>query len=448
MKRLIYIYAAMVLLGWQSSYCGGPEAPQKPAHRATAATRFPSSSAFSGSLSLTEAAASPDIYVLEDQDLFNHPEPLDESSENVKDPAYKIYKEGYKYILDGGWVLARNKFSAVLSNYPKSEYVDDASYWSAYALKHIDKKKAVAAYKEFLAKFPNSSYYDDAVADLSQLSMKHHSVGAASGSYSIFSTDDDSSYGNAVQVYTSKKDQARAELFRAGKGRSSGYGYDVTPRLDGSMRKLNQSLRKLELTTPRALTMPRMPAPARAPRALWGGNLWLTSDDTLDEKTKIKMDALYAIGDTKEDSVSYKTLRDVALDPKQPRELRMTALDALSEFKKFDVLPAFIQIATTDKDEEIQNSAINYISDLSGNKDRRVDALIKLFNMLPADKKNQQETIFYTIADIGNDKAVDFLISVAKASPNNELRRQAIYYLGNIGGEKARAALYDVLKEN
>jgi HEAT repeat protein len=160
------------------------------------------------------------------------------------------------------------------------------------------------------------------------------------------------------------------------------------------------------------------------------------------------MDALYAIGDTKEDSISYKTLRDVALDPKQPRELRVTALDALRDFKKFDVLPDFLQIASSDKDEDVQNTAINYISDLSGNKDRRVDALIKLFSMLSPDKKEQQETIFYTIADIGNDKAVDFLISVAKTSPNSELKRQAVYYLGNIGGEKARAALYDILKEN
>jgi len=67
--------------------------------------------------------------------------------------------------------------------------------------------------------------------------------------------------------------------------------------------------------------------------------------------------------------------------------------------------------------------------------------------MLPAEKKDQRETIFYTIADIGNDKAVDFLINVARDNKDYELRSQAIYYLGNIGGEKARVALYDILKD-
>jgi hypothetical protein len=426
----------MLCVGWQLAYCVKPESPQKPVRPSSTITSASSSSAFSDDINVVEAPESPDNMLAEDQEDNPMPYELnDNGKDNSKDPAYKMYKEGYKQILNGGWVLARNKFKEMLSKYPKSEYADDASYWSAYALKYLDKKKAASAYKEFLAKYPESTYYDDAVADLSQLSSKHHSVSSGSSGYSIFSSDDDSLNSGNIRLYSG--------------GKGKGYGYTTAiPRVNMSMDKLNRSLRKLSITTPRALTMPRMPAPARAPRAFWGGNLWLTSDDTLDEKTKIKMDALYAIGDTKEDSVSYKTLRDVALDPKQPRELRLTAIDALSEFKKFDVLPDFINIASTDKDEEVQNSAINYISDLSGNKDRRVDALIKLFNMLPSDKKEQQETIFYTIADIGNPKAVDFLISVAKTSPNNELRRQAIYYLGNIGGEKARAALYDLLKEN
>jgi hypothetical protein len=421
----------MLLLGWQSVYCARPETPQKPRHSTSSTSSISSSWASSGDINWTEVpklselsalSELPDVAVLDDQGSPMPFESGDDSHNNSKDPGYKLYKEGYKQILNGGWVLARNKFKEMLSQYPRSEYVDDAEYWSAYALKYIDTKKAIAAYKDFLAKYPKSTYYDDAVADLSQLSKKHHSISSSNG-ISVIPSDD-----NDVTVLSG--------------GKTFGYTF---PKTKMSLDKLNRSLQKMRITTPH-IAMPRLPAALGAPRALWSG--YFSPNDTLDEKTKIKMDALYAIGDTKEDSVSYKTLRDVALDPKQPRELRLTAIDALSDFKKFDVLPDFINIASTDKDEEVQNSAINYISDLSGNKDRRVDALIKLFNMLPTEKKEQQETIFYTIADIGNNKAVDFLISVAKTSPNNELRRQAIYYLGNIGGDKARAALYDLLKEN
>ena len=47
---------------------------------------------------------------------------------------------------------------------------------------------------------------------------------------------------------------------------------------------------------------------------------------------------------------------------------------------------------------------------------------------------------------MGNDKAVDFLKNVAMSDEDFDLRRDAVYYLGNIGGEKARSALYEILK--
>ena len=65
---------------------------------------------------------------------------------------------------------------------------------------------------------------------------------------------------------------------------------------------------------------------------------------------------------------------------------------------------------------------------------------------MPATKKERLETVLYTIADVGNDKAVDFLSTVARSHQNYELRTDAVYYLGTIGGEKARAALYQILR--
>ncbi|MER3523613.1 MAG: hypothetical protein C4326_05965 [Ignavibacteria bacterium] len=52
----------------------------------------------------------------------------------------------------------------------------------------------------------------------------------------------------------------------------------------------------------------------------------------------------------------------------------------------------------------------------------------------------------YAIAEIGNEKAVDFLASVARTHERVELRSDAVYYLGSIGSEKSRAALLRILK--
>ncbi|MFI5252012.1 MAG: HEAT repeat domain-containing protein [Bacteroidota bacterium] len=436
MKRLVVILAVAIFGCWSVASSANQES-RGPQHRAPRASVHME---IESPVIVADPVIAPDIIVDETPEETPLPYELFEGGsekENKNDPAYPIYKEGYRLILDEQWEDARAKFADVISKYPKSEYVDDASYWSAYALKNIDRKKAIKAYKDFIAKYPNSTYFDDAVADLSQLSeRRHYSVMDPSHSVWMSNIDSDSLMKHEMKVYSSGK----------GGGTGFGYGMGIAPKLNLDMKKMKRSLEKMRIATPHPFSM-HFPGIGRVPRAL---NIYSGSEDTLDEKTRIKMDALYALGDTKEDSVSYKTLRDVALDPKQPRELRMTAIDALSEFKKFDVLPDFIQIATNEKDDEIQSIAINYISDIGSSKDKnkRVDALIQLYHSLPNDRKDLRETIFYTIADIGNDKAVDFLISVAKTNADPELRSQAIYYLGNVGGDKARAALYDILKEN
>lgn len=417
----MYYLSLALLAALAPAYGAGPQTPR-------AFKQYQAQSQAPESLAMPESSPEAEV----DADVLVSPEPADElltmnlaggDKDHPNDPGYKTYKEGYNLILDEEWKSARKKFSELIGKYPKSDYVDDAAYWSAYAEKNIDRKKAIAEYKTFISKYPKSAYFDDAVADLSQLSGKH----SITLPY-IYNYSNDS---NAVS---------------SGSGSGKGYSYSWSTNMDAAMRRLQRQMAHV----PHAIHIPNvhipaMPNVAIAPRVyrFYGEN-----DEKLDDNTRLKMDALSALGDTREDSTSFRTLRDVAVDTKQPRELRMTALDALSNFKKFDVLPVFIEVAKNDTDSEIQNSAIDVISNLSGQKNRSVDALIDLFNTLPKSRKDQRETIFYTIADIGNDKAVDFLAQVAKSSDNYELRSQAIYYLGNIGGEKARAALYDILRQN
>ncbi len=72
--------------------------------------------------------------------------------------------------------------------------------------------------------------------------------------------------------------------------------------------------------------------------------------------------------------------------------------------------------------------------------------LTRLYNQVPPDRLRSLDVILYSVASIGSDPAVDFLVKVATESPSDELRLRAVSYLGNIGGEKARAGLYGILK--
>lgn len=344
--------------------------------------------------------------------LLDETETSGESSDKKSDPAYKMYKEAYNLILDEQWDDARKKLAEVVKQYPKSDYVDDAEYWSAVALKHIDRKKAKAAYEKFLAAYPKSNYYDDALADLANL-------------------------GSTYTVTTSGNDAVVAE----GDAHSYSYGIATSGRLADRQMRLAQQKMNRQL---RFLTSAGTPRAPRALQLLPGTTMY--SDETIDRETRLKMDALNAIGETKEDSLSYKTLRDVAVDRTQPRALRETAMSSLSNFHQLDVLPVFLEIAKKDTSEEIQNLAIDYMGQLSHNKNRSFETLMDLFYAIPKYRKEQMQTVLGSIAEIGNDRAIDFLAKVAKTHEDYDLRSDAVYYLGNIGGDKARAALYEILK--
>ena len=110
------------------------------------------------------------------------------------------------------------------------------------------------------------------------------------------------------------------------------------------------------------------------------------------------------------------------------------------------MLPVFIDIATKDTSEELQSWAIDYISEHTKDKNRSVQTLIDIFHAVPKQREEQRRQIFYAIADVGNDRAVDFLGTVARTSEDYHLRREAVFYLGNIGTDMARAVLYGILQ--
>ena len=364
-------------------------------------------------------------------------------SSKKADPSYKLYKKGYTLVLDENWKEAETIMDEVVKEFPASDYVDDAAYWSAFAQKHIDKSKAKEAYKKFIRSYPNSNYYDDAVADYSDLNRKGYiAVRALPGGGSSMTYILDSKK-KAPQVVQEGWGAAASESSIV-KGYALGtapfaYGYAFAP----SMRQTERQLRlaeRMQRQMVKPMSVARLQSMLRIPRSL------SMDEEKLDPDVRLKMDAMYALGETKEDSISYKTLRDVAVDKSQPSELRMAAMDALSNFTKFDVFPVFLKVAREDTSEDIQEASIDYIGQMSKEKSRSVDALRELLYAIPKQRTSQRQAVLSSIAEIGNDAAVDVLARVAQTFDDYDMRSDAIYYLGNIGGDRARAALYEILR--
>lgn len=334
---------------------------------------------------------------------------LVDEPEGQEGPDSDLYKKGYDMVLSEKWDAARKQFAELLDKYPKSDRAVDARYWSAYALMHTDLEKALTNYKEFVKKYPKSTYYTDAVADLANVQAQ-------------------------IEVIQAQKAAGKSTRAHTGMG-------VVTPApamapkiwsLNTKMRHLDRSMRRMNMRIGHPLAYSVSP-------------FW-EDESKLDEKTRLKLDALEALGENTEDVKAFTTLKDVALDTKQPLVLRRQALNLLSEFKDQDVDAIYLSLVQKDTSDEIQTLAISNIGQSSQDKNKTVETLERLYTSLPSSKEDQRSEALYRIADVGNDRAVDFLTKVARNDSDYDLRSDAVYYLGNIGGEKARAVLYDILK--
>jgi hypothetical protein len=368
-----------------------------------------------------------------------------ESSGGSDDPAYPLYSEAKKLIFAEKWNEARTKLQAIVKQYPKSGYRDDAEYWSAYALKHLDGKKAADAYRKFLKEYPHSSYVDDAVADLNEVTGVRPRIPVAPAAPEqpmVYMTSEGvvmSEGGHPMRI------DSRGVVIGEGSdsvvmgkngvtvhsdGKLYNYAYSVAPKARTVERAIRSTLRRMNRATL-----------ARTPMAMAG-----SQTGSHDPETQIQMEVLYALGETKEDEKSFGTLRDVALNQHHPLELREAALEAMADFKKYDVLSVYVDVAKHDTDIDIQNSAIDYITQHMNDRNKASQTLIDLYRAIPAGRTEERQSLFYAIADLGTDRSVDFLAGIARSGKDYELRKDAIYYLGSIGGERARAALYDILK--
>jgi tetratricopeptide (TPR) repeat protein len=340
--------------------------------------------------------------------------------EDKGDPGYTLYREGYSLILEEKWEAARKIFDELKAKYPKSDYIDDASYWTAYSYRYTDPPKAIRAYESFIEANPGSSYYDDALSDLENLRAQsyHTKAGATARAHGAPSVVSSGTAGAPALAHTPYPPVS--------------LGVAVAAPMRVMERQLRRQMR----------TLSRVGLEHMAPTAVFP----MPREENLDPATRLKMDALYALGETHEDEKSFVMLKEIATDMQQPRPLREAAMDALTSFAKYDVLSVFVEIARKDTNREIQGYAIDFIGEHGSDKNQRVTVLSELYRSLPRGRMDQRQGIIYTIADVGNDRAVDFLKTVALGDENYDLRRDAVYYLGSIGGDKARSALHEILR--
>lgn len=334
------------------------------------------------------------------------------------DPAYKMYKEGYDLVLDEQWKEAAIKFKQVLQQHPQSRYVEDAQFWNAYILAHSTQQpqKAARAYSAFLAKYPASKYIDEVIADLAELK----------GNYALFHNGHVPSQQRSVTVsITDSTDLESNEIIVIDSGGETIIPGGTLPHLEEITHTIRIDARRIgEIAT----------------------IVTKIENDTIFGIRKNVRGSVHMLKSPEKNDQSYHALKGILLDSRLPQQKRVAALSSLSDMKKINVVPVLLDVIRLDTCPEIQVIALDHIRERIQDKEKTVTVLEDLFRSLPKEQTEQRQMVFYSIADIGNDRAVDFLETIARSNRDSELRGEAIYYLGSIGSEKARNVLAKIIQ--
>ncbi|MDQ1326968.1 MAG: hypothetical protein QG641_248 [Candidatus Poribacteria bacterium] len=100
----------------------------------------------------------------------------DHSKSKVADDA--LYKVGMSYIWSNGLLKdspqkAIKAFNRLIKNYQKSDFVDEAQYWKAYAYSLAgDYKRAIDEYEKFGSNYPQSSLYPESLYQIHECRVR------------------------------------------------------------------------------------------------------------------------------------------------------------------------------------------------------------------------------------------------------------------------------------
>jgi HEAT repeats len=159
------------------------------------------------------------------------------------------------------------------------------------------------------------------------------------------------------------------------------------------------------------------------------------------ESTEVRKQAAFAIGVSK-DSAALSTLQ--SLYPSiTHREVKKQVIFAASINENKDAAVNFlIEVAGKDSDREARKQAIFWLGQKAG--ERSLGALKDAVDSADADTEVQKQAVF-AISQRPREEAVPLLINIARTHSKPAVRKQAIFWLGQTGDERAVNFFKEVL---
>ena len=159
------------------------------------------------------------------------------------------------------------------------------------------------------------------------------------------------------------------------------------------------------------------------------------------ESVNIRKKAAFAIGASK-DAAALSTLRSL-YGTMTNRDVKKQIIFAVSINDNEDESVNFlVDLAQKDTDREVRKQAIFWLGQKAGK--RSLEVLGDTINSRDADTEVQKQAVF-AISRRNRDEAVPLLIKVARTHEKAAVRKQAMFWLGQIGDERALAFFKEIL---
>ena len=406
------------------------------------------------------------------------------------DSGDSLYRVARKAINDGDYRRAAALFQQLADRYPKSQYAGDALYWRAFALyRHggaDDLRASLASLELQRTRYPTAATQGDAAALATRVRGELARRGDPRAAEQVVRTAD-----SAVRGCPSDDDDMRVAALNAMMQMDADQALPVLRKVLARRDACSETLRKkavflvaqkqgdesANILIDVARSDPS--AEVRGDAVFWLGQvpgdrsvalldsiLQSTKDEDLQDK------AIFALSQH-EGPRSAAILRDLISQPNVAEDTKSRAIFALghgrqssetfaylkqlfptlaSETLKDQVLMSVAQsgddanrawvrgVAQDPKqDIEVRKKALFWLGQSGGS----LDEILALYDQLPDEALKEQ--VIFVLSQRREPAATDKLIDIAKHDGNRELRKKAIFWLGQRDDPRVRKLLEELI---
>jgi HEAT repeat protein len=412
---------------------------------------------------------------------------------NAQDPADSLYRTARRAMADEEYRRAAQVFAELVDRFPRSDYAGDALYYRAYSLFQLgnqrDLRDAIDAIERQARDYSDASTREDAKTlrtRIESLQARHGDADAAQkvaakasqlGSRGGCPNEDDDMRIAALQGLMQMDAESALPILQQVLAKRGACTDDLRKHAVFIVsQKRGDEATLLLLDVARSDPTPEVRAEAiqwlgqshsaRAVAALDSIAMNATDDEILDK-------AIFALSQSR-DERSDAALRRIASDDRKSAHARTQAIFWFGQTHRDAEDMRFLrELFSRSRDEEVQNSiiqamsqartpeAMRWLIDLARDKSLSIDArknalfwagqtgaelrqLIGLYDEMKGQTEIQNQLIF-VFSQRRDREAIDKLMDIATSDPDRDLRKQAIFWLGQRHDPRVQRFLLDLI---